>query len=173
MRKLMEYNEPFECSFFTLSGTSFQDEHKLDVLISQLELTYNKIILYQMCDICKEPILITDFRNFGEQCNCCKKWFCTQRHLGHKHYFDSCSHKNLLGCFLSKRYDESYDENDVDLICLSCVIDHINKTKNHIVCEHLTKSIDEKKLQCNTIIIKNNNFYCEECDAIDNIVIYI
>ncbi|ARF10037.1 hypothetical protein Indivirus_9_14 [Indivirus ILV1] len=149
------------------------NEHKINVLVSQIELAYNKIIIYHFCYICDEPILITDSKAFGEQCNCCKKWFCNKRHTGHKNYFDSCAYKNLFGCFIIKRNTDSIDGSDSELLCLSCAINYIESLDNSFVCEHLTKSLIEKKLNCNTIVIKNNSFYCEECDAVDNIVIYI
>ncbi|AYV77359.1 MAG: hypothetical protein Barrevirus43_2 [Barrevirus sp.] len=74
-------------------------EHRINVLVSQLELAYNKTIIYHLCHICKEPILITDFREFGEQCNGCHKWFCTKKHIKESQYFESCAFKRLFGCF--------------------------------------------------------------------------
>lgn len=140
--------------------------HQLNVLASQIELTYHKPILYEICEICNDPIFLTDLREYGECCSECKKWFCTKRYYNHKNYFESCAFKNIFGCFFSEDH-----EDNLILLCLSCVTSHIDSTQNYTICEHLQKSMKENKLHCNTIIIKNNSFYCEECDAIDNMVI--
>jgi len=153
MRKLIEYKEK-----------------QLNVLVSQIELTYNKTIIYHLCHICENPILITDFRDFGEQCANCKKWFCTNKQIGHKYYFDSCSFKTLFGCFNDN--DNESDE-AVELLCLDCITKQINDNKGKIVCEHISKSIELGVSKCATIIINNDHYYCEECDAHNKMIIYL
>lgn len=145
-------------------------DHKLDILVKQIEQTYNKTIIYKICEVCNDPIVISDLPyNYGEQCSKCNKWFCTKRYSYYHNYFESCAFKNIFGCFLS----DCDDIDNLSLLCLPCVTSHITNKDTHIICEHLQKSMKENKLHCNTIIIKNKGFYCEECDAIDNIEIHL
>lgn len=151
------------------------EEQKLNILVSQIELEYHKTIIYHMCEACRDPILINDFHSNGEQCHKCKKWYCTKKYINENEYFESCSYEYLSGFFEQNSNEDSDD--CVELICYNCIIKIMNQCDSTQFCEHILDSINSKKKINDSIIVldKDNNkkYYCEECDAAHQIVIYI
>ena len=155
------------------------EEKQLNILVSQIELEYNKTIIYHLCEACRDPVLITDFHNYADQCHKCKKWFCTKKYINLDKYFESCSHTYLTGLFEQNDTDESNssDDSNVELVCTNCITKIINQSNKNQFCEHILDSVIHKSKISDSIIVNNkdNNkkYLCEECDAVSQLVIYI
>ena len=145
----------------------------MDILITQLELSLHTKIIYHLCNECCDPILYTDYHINGEQCQICDKWYCTKEY--NNKYCSSCAYKYLFGIFFIIRDNNTRDtDNDgVELICLQCINNLVSKDKDTF-CSHILDAIKKyNTCQNMNIVYINHRYCCEECEAIDKIVVYI
>jgi hypothetical protein len=144
--------------------------NSLDILVSQLEIEDNKTIIYHRCNGCNDPILITDFLQNGDQCNICKKWYCTKQYIKESEYFNSCSYNRLSG--ITEVYTNTDEE--TNHICFNCIHELIYKNDKNLFCNHILNSIENNEGGFSlTIVFENGQYNCKLCDSIKTITIYL
>ena len=151
----------------------------LDILVAQIEIEFNKTIIYHKCNECHEPILITNLEGImvnGDICRMCKQIYCTKQYICGSEYFKSCSYKCLSG--FTEVYINSDDNSSeyTDGVCFNCIKDLVYKNDKNQFCKHILNSVMENKGGFRLAIVFNNEnqkYNCDKCDAENNIIIQL
>lgn len=143
----------------------------LDILVSQIEISSHKTIIYHKCNHCNDPILITIMWENGEQCTNCKKWYCTKQYINESEYINSCSYKYLSTYTEVYINSENELDEDTEYICLNCIKDLIYKNDESQFCKHILNYATIMKGRKIPIIYENEEYNCDICDAANHITI--